>query len=105
MCEKQTSVSHSSTEAEVISLDAGLRMDGIPALDLWDLVIEVFHSSPNQNQQNQMCKTATEKPVGNFSVKHRKTNSNHEHQSGSDQLLITFHQAEHILVPSYVACL
>ena len=29
---KQTSVSHSSTEAEIISLDAGLRMDGIPAL-------------------------------------------------------------------------
>ena len=23
-------------------------MDGILALDLWDLVIEVFHSSPNQ---------------------------------------------------------
>ena len=23
-------------------------MDGIPALDLWDLVIEVFRSSPNQ---------------------------------------------------------
>ena len=34
--------------AEIISLDAGLRMDGIPALDLWDLVLEVFHSSPNQ---------------------------------------------------------
>ena len=47
MCQKETSVSHSSTEAEVISLDAGVRMDGIPALDLWDLVIEVFHSSPN----------------------------------------------------------
>ena len=43
MCKKQTSVSHSSTEAEIIFLDAGLRMDGIPALDLWDLVIEVFH--------------------------------------------------------------
>ena len=28
--------------------DAGLRMDGIAALDLWDLVIEVFHLSPNQ---------------------------------------------------------
>ena len=41
MCKKQTSVSHSSTESEIISLDAGLRMDGIPALDLWDLVIEV----------------------------------------------------------------
>ena len=30
MCKKQTSVSHSSTEAEIISLDAGLRIDGIP---------------------------------------------------------------------------
>ena len=34
---KQTSVSHCSTESEVLSLDAGLRMDGIIALDLWDL--------------------------------------------------------------------
>ena len=44
MCKKQTSVSHSSTESEIISLDAGVRMDGIPALDLWDLVMEVLHS-------------------------------------------------------------
>ena len=48
MCKKQTSVSHSSTEGEIISLDAGLRMDGIPALTLWDLVIEVFHAVPNR---------------------------------------------------------
>ena len=46
MCKKQTSVSHSSTEAEIISLDAGV--DGIPALSLWDLVIEVFHPVPNR---------------------------------------------------------
>ena len=32
MCKKQTSVSHSSAESEAVSLDAGLRMDGIPAL-------------------------------------------------------------------------
>ena len=32
MCEKQTSVSHSSTESEIISMDAGLRMDGFPHL-------------------------------------------------------------------------
>ena len=69
---KQTSVSQSSTEAEIISLDAGLRMDGIPALDLWVSVIEVFHSSPNQNQQNQRCKRATGKPVGKSSTKHAK---------------------------------
>ena len=48
MCKKQASVSHSSGEAEIISLDAGLRMDGSPALDLWGLIVEVFHSSPNQ---------------------------------------------------------
>ena len=42
MCKKQTSVSHSSTESEIISLDAGLRMDGIPALDLWNLIVTVL---------------------------------------------------------------
>ena len=39
MCRKQTSVSHSSTEAEIISLDTGLRLDGLPALELWDLIV------------------------------------------------------------------
>ena len=53
MCKKQTSVSHSSTEAELLFLDAGLRMDGMPALDLWDLVIEVFHSSPTQSKKTK----------------------------------------------------
>ena len=50
MCNKQTSESHSSTESEVISLDAGLRMDGIPAIDLWDVVIVVLHSSKSTHQ-------------------------------------------------------
>ena len=44
MCKKQTSVSHSATESEIISLDAGLRLDGIPALDLWDLIVSDFRS-------------------------------------------------------------
>ena len=48
MCKKQTSLSHSSTGAEIISLDACLRMDGIPALTLWASVIEVFYSVPNR---------------------------------------------------------
>ena len=51
MCKKQTSVSHSSTEAEILSLDASSRMDGIPALILWDLVVEIFHSVPNKIEQ------------------------------------------------------
>ena len=44
MCNKQTSVSQSSTESEIISLDAGLRIDGLPALELWDLIVSVLGS-------------------------------------------------------------
>ena len=44
MCKKQTAVSHSSTESEIISLDTGLRLDSLPALELWDLIVSVFGS-------------------------------------------------------------
>ena len=44
MCKKQTSVSHSSTESEIISLDTGLRLDGLLALELWDLIVSVLGS-------------------------------------------------------------
>ena len=53
MCKKQTSVSHSSTESDIISLDAGLRLGGIPALDLWDLIVAVLHGNTNQNNQER----------------------------------------------------
>ena len=97
-CKKQTSVSHSSTEAEVISLNAGLRMDGIPALDFWDWVIEVFHSLPNQTNKTKDVR----EPRGNLSV---TPQSNMRQQIPATQkisiwpILVTFHQAEHILVP------
>ena len=42
MCKIQASVSHCSTESEIISLDAGLRLDGILALDLRDLIVVVL---------------------------------------------------------------
>ena len=42
MCKKQTAVSHSSTESEIISLDTGLRLDGLLARELWDLIVSVF---------------------------------------------------------------
>ena len=53
MCKKQTSVSHSSTESESFPLDAGLRLDGKPALDLWDLIVTVLHGNTNQSKQVQ----------------------------------------------------
>ena len=42
ICKKQGAISHSSTEAEIIALDAGMRMEGIPLVSLWELIIDVF---------------------------------------------------------------
>ena len=42
MSKKQTAVSHSSTESEIISLDTGLRLDDLTALELWDLIVSVL---------------------------------------------------------------
>ena len=53
MCKKQTSVSHRTTESEIISLGAGLRLDGFPALDLWDLIVAVLHGNTYQSNQER----------------------------------------------------
>ena len=53
MCKKQTSVSHSSTESEIISLDAGLRLDGILALDLWDLIVLVLGNTTQNHDRTK----------------------------------------------------
>ena len=63
MCKKQTAVSHSSRESEIISLDAGLRLDGLPALELWDLIVSVFG---NTNQTHYR----TVQPVVNCDKSH-----------------------------------
>ena len=56
MCKKQTSDSHSSTESEIISLDTGLRLDGLPALELWDLIVSVLGNTTQKYDR-------TERPV------------------------------------------
>ena len=53
MCKKQTSVSHSSSESEIISLDAGLSLDGTHALDVWDLIVAVLHGNTHQSNQER----------------------------------------------------
>ena len=54
MCKKQTSVAHISTESEIMSLDAGLRLDGIHALDLWDTIVAVLHGNTYQSNQERV---------------------------------------------------
>ena len=63
MCKKQTSASHSSRESEIISLDAGLRMDGLPALDLWDLVIGVLGTTQRTPKPTQVCMRETDAEI------------------------------------------
>ena len=62
MCKKQTSVSHSSTESEIISLNARLRLDGIPALDLWDLIVAVLGIT-NQNHERTVRPVVNKREV------------------------------------------
>ena len=77
VCKKQTSASHSSTESEIISLDTGLRMDGLPDLDLWDVVIEVLRSS---NSTKPPSNPAAEKCSRN----HRSKPKQHEQHGNRD---------------------
>ncbi len=49
MCKKQAAISHYSSEAEIVALDAAVLMEGIPALGLLDLVIGMFHPQPKNN--------------------------------------------------------
>ena len=67
MCKKQTAVSHSSTESQIISLDTGLRLDGLPALELWDLIVSVLGNVSRISDR-------TEKPV-NGEDKHHKSHN------------------------------
>ena len=111
MCKKQTSVSHSSAEAEIISLDAGLGMDGIPALDLWDFVIEVFHSSPNQANkardleelQGNLLQSTTLNMRSQIPTKHTLDLTNNDHISsnvkpyGSSAMLYVFEDDEAVI--------
>ena len=65
MCKKQTAVSHSSTESEIISLDTGLRLDGLLALELWDLIVSVFGNISQISDR-------TGKPVNGKNKSHNK---------------------------------
>ena len=55
---KQTAVSHSSTESETISLDTGLRLDGLPFMEVWDLIVSVLGDTIQNHDR-------TERPVVN----------------------------------------
>ena len=60
ICKKQSAVSHSSTEAEVIALNAAVRLDGVPWLLFREEVVQVFAqgkepvSRPNKDKRDRV---------------------------------------------------
>ena len=77
MCQKQASVSHIYRESEVISLDAGQRMDGLLALDIWDIVIEYYEQpktifNPNILPTRKLVQFLIPKPRPNMSREKRR---------------------------------
>ena len=60
LCKKQGAISHSSAEAEIISMDACLRLEGLPSLTLWDLIIEVFEPT-NKDLKKDSSNTSSHK--------------------------------------------
>jgi len=62
MCKKQGAVSHSSTEAEVISLEACMRMEGIPCMTLLEVIIETFNPD-NTIKKNVFTQDTVPKPT------------------------------------------
>ena len=106
MCKKLIAVSHSSTESEIISLGAGLRMDGLLALDLRDMVIEVWRSTNNTARkgiqaQGDLCGT------GDHSINKNKTKIPTEKRTREvEQLSIVDYvpAPTHILLKARLSC-
>ena len=63
-CKNQTAVSHSSTDAEVISLDPSFRTDGNPALRSWDAVIDALEPLTRGDLQQSPWQSKTKGQVG-----------------------------------------
>ena len=98
MCKKQTSVSHSSTESEIISLDTGLRLDGLPALESWDLIVSVFGNISHISDR-------TVKPVNGKHKSHNKIDAmqdidsvpSHVQSASQEALLYVFEDNESVI--------
>ena len=97
MCMKQTSVSHSSTESTVISLDAGSRMDGIPVLDLWDLVVEVLHFPITPTPTHQALRNQCRGEIGSTNSQTKLEKKAVTETSMNCQTWITLSQTEVLL--------
>ena len=57
-CTKQTAVTHSGAESEIIPVEAGLRMGGLPARQYWECVLgNLTDSQASGNPEHQRDET------------------------------------------------
>ena len=71
---RQSCVSHSTPEAEIVAADLAIRTEGLPALQLWDMVLErsVKLKFQEDNQATiQILKTAKNPALRHLSRTHR----------------------------------
>jgi hypothetical protein len=71
---KQTAVSHSTPEAEIVAADMALRVIGVPCLPLWDTILErealcVFHE--DNAAMIQVCRTGKNPTMRHMGRTHR----------------------------------
>jgi len=65
ICKKQGAISHSSTEAEIIALELGLRSEGIRALDLWETILDTLEpiKTPVKPPTNSIAENFNKLPL------------------------------------------
>ena len=87
-CARNRHQSHTAQQKLIFLLMQVYRMDGIPALDLWDTVIEVFHSSPNQ-----INKSKDQESQGNLS---RNTTIHMNNQNSTKHVDLNLSSVDHV---------
>jgi hypothetical protein len=71
---KQSAVSHSTPEAEIVAADHGLRTVGIPAMDLWDVLLQrdvVLVVHDDNSAMIQVCRTGKNPTMRHLGRIHR----------------------------------
>ena len=56
-CKKQTCVSHSSTESEIVAAEQAIRTEGLQALAFWELATELLRTDRPDEKVETPCAT------------------------------------------------
>ena len=56
-CKKQTCVSHSSTESEIVAAEQAIRTEGLQALAFWELATELLRTDRPDDKVETLCAT------------------------------------------------